>query len=464
MAVRCETVRLHLVVRMLPVVLTFPAIVCPEIIMKCSVIITWACALGLGLAGPAVPAQETGEAALPLHPSRAQAVQEALARNPSLAAAREQVAEAKAGITIATAWPDPSLVTEADQLTSFLNPHSATEHDVGLQFTVPYPNRTRLNGKIARGTWQQAQYALTQLQQQVAAQTAQAYDAILVAKRHHEDLAQSQEMSRQFLEKTEARFRAGTAAKLDVLKARVDFSKTENDLIANDRASTTARAGLNKLLGRPVRSALEPADTLEVPGPFPGLGAIEALAMNTRPELLSMTVQQKAAHDSTVLAKQYWVPDLNLTLWRSYINGAPDSYKFDGGISLPLFFWQHEKGAVAQAKHHERELEATGSDLAGQVLLDVQTSYTAATTAWRQAVYLRDELLPEAQAAYKAAFASYSLGGSSALDLLDAKGTLLDAERQYTDALGAVNDAQADLERAVGARLPNDPPSTPHEK
>ena len=97
-------------------------------------------------------------------------------------------------------------------------------------------------------------------------------------------------------------------------------------------------------------------------------------------------------------------------------------------------------------------------------MLDVQTSYSAATTAWRQAVYLRDELLPEAQAAYKAASTSYNLGGSSALDLLDAKGTLLDAESQYTDALGAVNDARADLERAVGAPLPSVPPETPHEK
>ncbi|MEO6995410.1 MAG: TolC family protein, partial [Lacunisphaera sp.] len=72
--------------------------------------------------------------------------------------------------------------------------------------------------------------------------------------------------------------------------------------------------------------------------------------------------------------------------------------------------------------------------------------------------------LPEAHAAYKAAFASYSLGGSSALELLDSKGTLLDAESQYTDALGAVNDARADLERAVGAPLPVISSGTPHEK
>jgi cobalt-zinc-cadmium efflux system outer membrane protein len=119
---------------------------------------------------------------------------------------------------------------------------------------------------------------------------------------------------------------------------------------------------------------------------------------------------------------------------------------------------------VAQARHHEREVQASGADLTGQVMLDVQASYSAATAAWRQAVFLRDELLPEAQAVYKAAFASYSLGSSSALDLLDAKGTLLDAESQYTDALGAVNEARADLERAVGAPLPPVPPEIPHEK
>lgn len=440
--------------------------------MKFSFVITWSSALCLGLAGPVLPAQEPGRAG-PANPgggfaplvrlTRAQAVQEALARNPAIAAVREQVEEAKAGITMATAWSDPSLVTEADQLSSFLKPRSASEHDVGLAFTVPFPNRTRLNGRVARASWQQTQYALTQLQQQTASQTAQAYDAILVALRHHDDLTQSREMSRQFLEKTEARFRAGTAAKLDVLKAKVDFSKTENDLIANEHALLVARAGLNKLLGRPARSELEPADTLEVPSPLPDFRALEELAMNSRPELLSMTIQQAAARDSTTLAKQYWAPDLSLTLWRSYINGAPNSYKFDGGISVPLLFWQHEKGAVAQAKHRERELQATNSDLVGQVMLDVQTSYSAATTAWRQAVYLRDELLPEAQAAYKAAFASYSLGGSSALDLLDAKGTLLDAQSQYTDALGAVNDARADLERAVGAPLPPAPSPIPHE-
>ncbi|HEY4302365.1 MAG TPA: TolC family protein [Candidatus Didemnitutus sp.] len=437
--------------------------------MRVSAIIIWSSALAL--AAPSGRSQVAGAPlsvaspeAAPGPLSRTQAVDEALAHNPALAAAREQVEEAKAGISVATAWADPSLVTEADQLKNFLSPRSASERDVGLQFTVPNPARTRLNGKVARGSWRQMQLVLLQLQQQTAAQTAQAYDALLVARRHQDDLNQSQEMARQILKTTEARYRAGTAARLDALKAKVDYSKATNLLIANEHARTTAQAALNRLLGRPINAACKTADSLEIPDALPDLAAVQVLALNSRPELLSASVQQQAARDSTTLAKQYWLPDLNLTLWRSHIVGAPDSYKFDGGISVPLFFWQHEQGAVAQARHHERELSASGADLSAQVALDVQTAYSAAATALRQVAYLRDELVPQAKAAYHAAFESYTLGGSSSLELLDAKATMLDAESQLTDALGAASDAQADLERAVGAPLPSAPTGAPHEK
>jgi cobalt-zinc-cadmium efflux system outer membrane protein len=87
---------------------------------------------------------------------------------------------------------------------------------------------------------------------------------------------------------------------------------------------------------------------------------------------------------------------------------------------------------------------------------EVRSAYADAETAMRQVAFLRDELLPEAQDAYRIASTSYSLGGSSALEVLDAKRVLLDAQSQYADALGAANDAVARLELAVGAS-----PSTP---
>ena len=72
----------------------------------------------------------------------------------------------------------------------------------------------------------------------------------------------------------------------------------------------------------------------------------------------------------------------------------------------------------------------------------------------RQVIFLRDELVPSAREAFRVASTSYSLGGSSALEVLTARAALLDAQSQLVDALAAANTARADLSRALGAPVP----------
>jgi len=145
-------------------------------------------------------------------------------------------------------------------------------------------------------------------------------------------------------------------------------------------------------------------------------------------------------------------------IWEHTHSFAPDgagaTYSSGIGVGLPIFFRQHLQGEIAAAVHRELELGANLTDSKAQISLDVRTQFAVASTALRQATFIRDQLLPEARELYRVASVSYGLGGSSALELLDAKRTLLAAQTQYADALAAANDAQAALELAVGAPLP----------
>ena len=397
--------------------------------------------------------------------SRREAVAEALTRNPAIEAAREQVAQARARVSEAKALPDPSFVSTLEQQQTLLKPGTATAKDFGLGLTLPFPTKLHLAGRVATADLRAAEFSLTQLGNQLAAQTAQAYDALLVAGRHRQDLTEGRAFAEDFLKKTEARYQGGTVAKLDVIKAKVDLAQADNALIANERANAVARATLNRLLGRPPGASLETADDLsDVPPPLPDVETLAVRAASSRPEIRSVLAQREGARDATRLAGQYWLPDLNLTLSRNFTTGAPAAYSTAFSLSLPLFFWQHRQGPIAEAEHREAELAATSRDTAAQVDLDLRTSHATADTARRQALFIRDQLLPEAGEAYRVASVSYGLGGASALELLDAKRTLLDAKSQYTDALGAANDARADLERALGAPLPVDPAGVSHEK
>lgn len=395
--------------------------------------------------------------------TRQQAIDSVLAHNPTLIAAREQTEQARARVTEAVAIPDPSLSATIVGQSGAVSPNSATEHDYALNLTVPFPDRIRLRGKVAGADVQTARLSYLQLRQQLASQTSQTYDSLLVALRHLDDFQQAKQLSEDFLKRTQARFEGGTSPKLDVIKAKVDVAQAENDLISGQRDVANARASLNRLMGRLLGANIAPADSLEIPPPLPQLASLEQRAAELRPELRSLTAQRAGASAATTLAKEFWLPDISVGVTRLNVVGTPATYDTGIGIGFPLFFWQHTGGEVSESEHHERELAATNRDLLAQVNQEVRVAYAGAATALQQAQYLKDELVPEAQQAYTIASSSYNLGGSSALEVLDAKRDFLDAQTQYTDALGAVNDAIAQLELAVGAPLASATTGVPHD-
>ncbi|MEP6690668.1 MAG: TolC family protein [Gemmatimonadaceae bacterium] len=402
---------------------------------------------------PRVPLAGSLPVAPPLRLTRREAVAEALARNPMITVAREQVAQARARYVQAAALPEPGIGATVLGQSAVVRPHSASETDLSFGITVPFPQKIYLRGAAARGDVGNAEQTLELQRQTVAFQTWQAYDSLLVSQRHRADFLETQQLAADFLKKTEARFNAGTAAKLDVIQARVGVAQAGNDLLGAERGAAAARAALNRLIGRVLGATIEPADSLTIPSPPPDLDALERTALSTRPEIRGVVAQQQGAKANRSLAQQFWLPDVSFSVSRNNVYGEGANYSSGIGIGIPLFFWQHTRGEVAEARHREYELAASYRDVTSQVGQDIRSTYAVAITALRQVIFIRDELLPAATEAYRVASVSYALGGSSAIEVLTAQQTLVGARSQYAAALAALNDAFADLERAAGVPL-----------
>lgn len=386
--------------------------------------------------------------------TRAAAIQLALERNPQLDVAREQIAEFRAAKVQAVAIPDPAITAGLDQQPGLFRSSATGQKNIGATLQVPFPDKFRLRGDVAAADIRSAQSNYVALQRQIAALTAEQYDSLLVALRHRSDLTQAQTLTTDFLKRTQARFDAGTAPRLDVIKAQVDVAGATNDLISNERAIANASSGLNRLMGRRLGASIVATDSLGVPPSLPSVEVLEAQALDARPELAGLMAERKGAHSATTLAREFWLPDLTLGVSRDVTgNSGPGVFSTGLAFPLPLFFWQHTRGEISQSQHRERELAASYRDLEAQVGQDVRTAYSAASTALRQAIYIRDHLLPSAREAYRSTAASYAIGGSSAFEVIDARRTLLAAESQYADALAAANTSRSDLERAVSVPL-----------
>ncbi|HEY4306711.1 MAG TPA: TolC family protein [Gemmatimonadaceae bacterium] len=389
-----------------------------------------------------------------LHLSRRQVVAEALTHNAQLEIAREQTAQARARRVSAIAVPDPSATVGYDQLGGPLTLRGAPSKPAALELDVPFPDKFRLNN---RAGWadihaSESNYHLTQ--QTVALQASATYDSLLVALQHRGNLTEARDLANDFLKRTQIRFDAGTAAKLDVIQAQVAVAQASTDLIGNERDVANAQASLNRTLGRVIGSPISPTDTLDLPPSLPDSSTIDQIALGNRPELKILENQQLGARASTGLAKEFWLPDLTFAAGRDYAVPGPVLFTTGLAFPLPVFYWSHKKGDISQAEHFERELAATYRDTRAQVTQDVRSAYANANTAMKQAIFIRDELVPAARDAYRVASTSYTLGGSSALEVLTARGALLQALSQLADALADANTARADLDRALGFSPP----------
>lgn len=386
--------------------------------------------------------------------TRQAAIDRALVSNPQLQVSAALNSQARARKVQATAIPDPSFSAQWTESRGIFGSGGATTKSVGAMLTIPFLDKFRLQGQIGVADVHSAESDSTLARQTIQSLTSQRYDAVLAAIRRHDDLLEAKSLADDFVRKTQARYDAGTAAKLDVIKAQVGASQAENDLIASERDVGNARASLNRLLGRRLDAAIATADSFAVPPAVPDLMPLLAAALQNRPELRSLQSQQQGAHAASSLAREFWLPDLTVGIGRDLAaERGPGLLTTGISLPIPIFYWQHAKGEIAERTYRERELEATGRELTAAVGEEVRALYSAAGTTRRQATHLRDQLLPAAREAYRIASASYALGGSSALEVLDARRTLIDAENQYTDALVAANSARAELERAVATPL-----------
>lgn len=382
--------------------------------------------------------------------SRRQAIAEALLHNAQIEVAREQTAEAAARRVTDIAIPDPAVTAAYDQITGPFVFRGAPSRPVTLGLTIPFFDKFRQNNRIGLADVRASQSNLRLQQQTIALQASATYDSLAVALLHRSNLIDARQLAQDFLTRTQARFNAGTVAKLDVIQAQVGVAQAQNDLISNERDVLSAQASLNRTLGRVVGAPILPTDSLDLPAPLPDSTTIEESALANRPELSIVQQQIAGQHATTNLTREFWLPDLTFGIARDYSQPGPALFTTGIALPLPAFYWQHAKGDIALSEHTERELAATFRDTRAQVTQDVRTAYANAATAMKQAAFLRDELVPAAREAYRVASTSYTLGGSSALEVITARTALLQAEAQLADALAAANTARADLDRALG--------------
>ena len=155
-------------------------------------------------------------------------------------------------------------------------------------------------------------------------------------------------------------------------------------------------------------------------------------AMQTRPELRDLRLEESAAERFTKAEHALFYPSLGLVGTAGFAPAAyqtvPGRYGAVGvNVNIPIF-----NGGLFKARRTEAELRAKAAqqnvtDLENRVARDVRVAYLNATTAYDR-MGLTKQLLDQAQLALDLAQARYDLGLGSIVELSQAQLALTSAQ------------------------------------
>ena len=387
------------------------------------------------------------------------AVEDALTGNPEIRAAVRRLSLAQMKTTTARSLDDPMLMVR-DWDTPIRKPWDLNQAQlmVSLQQTIPGKEKRDLRGKIAGDDVGVASDDLETLRQEVAASVREACAALLrnadEMKLHNEQAA----VLNQALSAVLAEYTTGKVPQADVLRAQMALTRLSEHLIELEEERDGSRAQLNVLMGHSPDEAVEIAGSYQSAGALPPIEELEQVAIEHRPELAALRKQIAKSGDESRLARLAMKPDLTVAAGYMLMptgSFSRSAYMAELTMNLPSLNRARHDGETKQADAATDVVQAELDARTSSVFLEIRQAEIAVQSAQRRVKLYRDTLLPQAEAAFKASTVAYRNDRGEFTNLIESQNLLLDIRSDTYKALSQEDAGSAQLERAIGAALPD---------
>jgi outer membrane protein TolC len=300
-----------------------------------------------------------------------------------------------------------------------------------------------------------AEQKLTRTEQELVMRVVDAYAGLLLAIKQQQVAENAVRTSQAILDHNQANFQAGMVVESDYLSAQVNHASRQEELIRAHNAVALARAQLAHEMGSSLDTNFEPAELLGAKS-FPG-GTIEELekrALERRPDLRSLSLQQSAQAEGVRAAKAAFAPTVNaIADWEldnpHFAGGGGNNWIAGVEVRLALFDGGAKLGHLQHERAMKGRIDALHEAVISGIRLEVRKAYLDFDSA-RQQVEVARAAVGQAQESLRIGQNRYEAGLATITDLLRMQEAGTRAETDYSQALYRMQTSYANLELATG--------------
>ena len=383
-------------------------------------------------------------------------IQFALEQNPEVQAARKRMEAAAHQVPVAASLQDPmvNLTVQPEPLQT-----AAGQQELILSASQKFhwfgKLDTRAGVAEAQTNVERAQLAAAELA--TVAKVKRAYYELYFIQQAISVTQAEQKLLGEIRDVADTRYRATQTSQQDVLRADLEISNVENELIRLRQQLASGQARLARVLHVAPHSKLLALDRLSPEQAPRDLERLQQLAVAARPELHAQLAAIQRDRQTVELARLDYKPDMTLGFaWIDVSNAGispvangRDAFLLTAGVNLPIYKKRLDssvRSAEAKAVSTAREYDAVRDG----TLESVTDLLAQARSQQDLLVLFEEDILPKARQTLDVSSRAYNVGQVDFLQLIDNWRQLLRYEVNYRRLEASLRQTLAELERVVG--------------
>src|SRR3990167_3714068 len=278
-----------------------------------------------------------------------QAVQIAYIKNPGMIEARKEISASKGRWIQAEALPDPEIDLDIGGVKK--NEEGGRDNNLdSVAIKQPLdPLGTRfLRGRIAHDGVNISRSELDLTWARVSAQVITTYAQILAFEKALDVARENLQTTRQFLTQVDTRFQSGSGRRSEVIRAKIETSRAENELLIVEKDLKVSKREMNLLLGRFAEAEISLSGTLTYEPLHIEYANLIEKALGQRPDVqIEKTLLSSRKKDFWSAILTTFFPKMAIGVERT-----TEDYENDTAVLLSASYplWGFNLGKIKEAK------------------------------------------------------------------------------------------------------------------
>jgi len=372
-------------------------------------------------------------------------VQAAIDVNPSLASLSAQIRAAKERVAPAGSLPNPMLMGGAQNEPVNLSYDFMTMYWVGASQTLVRKSRRDALRRSAELEVERLQREYDSRRAEVERDVRSAYIEAAAAQNQVESTEDISTVLKSIVEASRARYETGAVPQADLIRAMLEESNVEHQLIGLRRRRNAALARLLPLLQLPATTPVLPFSLRHAMHADQDRG-FKATLPDITPAIAELQAEVARADEDIRLAKLATRPDVNVEASYGVRARNTDMFSLTARVELPIrkstIIEPRIREAIERRDAARQQIEV----LRQQLLQDLGSELVVRNEAVEQIDLHINKLVPEGKVGFESSLAAYQTGKTTFDAVLGSLRTYVALDVDYYDFLRQKMLAEVDIQ------------------